>query len=261
MKNPSILIATELQSDAQMVKSMHIKKIARIAVSSITTKAAEYFEASRPDVFILTFSTLDLAERHYMNLYRYCQAIHAQPHRIIVLCDQHELLQTYQCCRDIRFDDYVLFWPMAHTEEAQPAATMARQVHQIVYLQRALESYGGDGLKHAETAPKSLSRMISDTEMRKLQDMNYQLSAARADVQTLSQWEGSLMRPMKPHGNCVRSLSELADRGRQRSGTSVCGEGAEQRGVRTGFCEKWYRSTGASAQGASRHDSAGRRHA
>jgi CheY-like chemotaxis protein len=230
MKTPSILIATDLLSDAQMVKGMLIKEFGRIAVSSIPTNAAEDFEASRPDVLILAFSTLDLAERHYMNLYRYCQAIHAQPHRTIVLCDQHELLQTYQYCRDGRFDDYVLFWPMVHDaprlpmavahalrdlehmEEAQPAAAMARQVHQILDLQRALESHVGDGLKQAETATQSLNRMFSDLEMRKLQGMDHQLRTARADLQTFGQWAGALMRHMEPQGVCARSLGELADR-------------------------------------------------
>ena len=230
MKNPSILIATDLLSDAQMVKGMLIKDFARIAISFTATKASEDFEASQPDVLILVFSTLDLAERHYMNLFRYCQAIHAQPHRTIVLCDQHELMETYQACRDGRFDDYVLFWPMvhdaprlpmavahalrdlAHMEEAQPAAAMARQVHQIAELQRALESHVGDGLKQAETATQSLNRMISDLEMRKLQGMANQLRTARADVTTFGQWAGALKQHMEPHGDCTRSLNELADR-------------------------------------------------
>jgi CheY-like chemotaxis protein len=230
MKNPSILIATDLLSDAQMVKGMLIKEFAHIAISSVPTKASEDFEASRPDVLILAFSTLDLAERHYMNLYRYCQAIHAQPHRTIVLCDKHELLQTYQSCRDGRFDDYVLFWPMvhdaprlpmavthalrdlAHMEEAQPAAAMARQVHQIADLQRALESHVGDGLKQADTATQSLNRLISDLELRKLQGMAQQLRTARADMQAFGQWAGALKLQMEPHGDCARSLSELANR-------------------------------------------------
>ena len=230
MKDSSILIATDLLSDAQMVKAMLAKEFSRIAVSSIPTKAAEDFEASQPDVLILAFSSLELAERHYLNLYRFCQAIHAQPHRTIVLCDQHELLQTYQCCREGRFDDYVLFWPMvhdaprlpmavthalrdlAHMKEAQPVAAMARQVHQIADMQRVLESHVGEGLKQAETATQSLNRMITELEMRKLQDMAHRLRAARTDVQTFNQWAGDLKRHMEPHGACTRSLSELADR-------------------------------------------------
>jgi CheY-like chemotaxis protein len=230
MKDASILIATDLLSDAHMVKAMLGKEFARIAISSIATQANEDFEASQPAVLILAFSTLELAERHYLDLYRYCQAIHAQAHRTIVLCDQHELPQTYQRCRDGRFDDYVLFWPMvhdaprlpmavahalrdlAHTKEAQPAADMARQVHQLAAMQRTLESHVGEGLKQAEAATHSLTRMISDVEMRKPQDIGQRLRAARADVQTFGQWVANLQRQMEPQGACARSLNALADR-------------------------------------------------
>jgi CheY-like chemotaxis protein len=229
MKKSSILIATDLISDAQMVKAMLIEEYGCIAVSSIPTKAAEDFEASQPDVLILVFSAVELAERYYMDLYRFCQAIHAQPHRTIVLCDQHELLKTYQCCRDGRFDDYVLFWPMVHDaprlpmavahalrdlthmKDAQPATAMARKVHQIADMQRVVESHVGEGLKQAETATLSLNRMISDMEMRKLQDMALSLRAVRSEVQTFGQWVGDLKRHMEPQGNCARSLSDLAD--------------------------------------------------
>jgi response regulator RpfG family c-di-GMP phosphodiesterase len=107
--NFSILIATDLISDAQIVKSMLIKEYACIAVSSSTTKADEYFEASRPDVLILAFSLLKLAEHYYMKLYRFWQAIQAKPRRTIVLGDQPELPRTYQCFREGHVDDYVLF--------------------------------------------------------------------------------------------------------------------------------------------------------
>jgi CheY-like chemotaxis protein len=228
-KSSSILIATDLLSDAQMVKGMLIKEFACIAVSSISTKAVEDFEASQPDVLILVFSSLELAEHYYMNLYRFCQAIHAQPHRTIVFCDQHELPQTYQSCRDGRFDDYVLFWPMvhdaprlpmavmhalrdlAHMKEAQPAAAMARQVHQTADMHRALESHVGDGLKQTETAAQSLTRMISDLEMHKLQDVGKRLLAVRAEVQSFGQWMGTLQKNIEPLDASNRALSGLAD--------------------------------------------------
>jgi CheY-like chemotaxis protein len=228
-KKSSILIATDIISDAQMVKGMLIKEFACIAVSSTPTKANEDFEASQPDVLILVFSLLELAEHYYMNLYRFCQAIHAQPHRTIVLCDQHELQQTYQYCRDGRFDDYVLFWPMvhdaprlpmavahalrdlAHMEEAQPAAAIARQVHQTADMYRALESHVGDGLKQAETATQSLTQMISDLEMHKLQDMGKRLLAARVELHTFGQWVSTLQQNMEPLSASTRALSELVD--------------------------------------------------
>jgi CheY-like chemotaxis protein len=229
-KTSSILIATDLLSDAQMVKGMLVNEYARIAVSSSPTKADEDFNASQPDVLILVFSLLELAEHYYLNLYRFCQAIHAQPHRTIVLCDQHELPQTYQCCRDGRFDDYVLFWPMvhdaprlpmavahalrdlAHMKEAQPAAAMARQVHQSADMHRALQSHVGDGLKQAETATQSLTRMISDLEMHKLQDVGKRLLAVRAEVQTFGQWMSTLQQNMEPLNASALALSGLADR-------------------------------------------------
>jgi CheY-like chemotaxis protein len=229
-KNSSILIATDLISDAQMVKGMLIKEYARIAVSSTSTKADEDFEASQPDVLILVFSSLELAEHYYMDLYRFCQAIHAKPHRTVVLCDQHELQQTYLCCRQGRFDDYVLFWPMvhdaprlpmavahalrdlAHMKDAQPAAAMARQVHQTAEMHRALESHMDDGHKQAETAAQSLTRMISDLETHKLQDVGKRLLAVRAEVHTFGQWVSTLQRNMEPLNTSARSLTELADR-------------------------------------------------
>jgi CheY-like chemotaxis protein len=228
-KASSILIATDLPSDAQMVKGMLIKEYACIAVSSNPTKADDDFEASQPDVLILVYSLLELAEHYYMNLYRFCQAVHAQPHRTIVLCDQHELQRTYQCCRDGRFDDYVLFWPMVHDaprlpmavahalrdlvhmKEAQPAAAMARQVHQAADMHRALESHVGNGLNQAETAKQSLTRMISDLEMNKLQDVEKRLLAVRAEVQTFGQWVSTLQQNMEPLNASALAMSGLAD--------------------------------------------------
>lgn len=230
MNNASILIATDLLSDAHMVKTMLQKEYACIAISSIAAKAAADFAASKPEVLILVFSTLELAERYYMNLYQLCQDIHAQPHRSIVLCDQHELMQTYQRCRDGRFDDYVLFWPMVHDAPrlpmavvqalrdmacmrmAQPVAVMALQVQQIADTQRLLESHVIEGLKQAETATQSLHCVISEMESRKLHDVAQRLRATQAQVQSFGQWVLDLQLQLEPHTTSASSLSELSDR-------------------------------------------------
>jgi hypothetical protein len=82
----------------------------------------------------------------------------------ILLCDQHELHQTYPCSSKERFDDSLPFWPLvhdapslpmavahalrdlAHLNAAQPATALAQQVHLSADMHRALESHVGDGL-------------------------------------------------------------------------------------------------------------------
>jgi CheY-like chemotaxis protein len=230
MKDASILIATDLLSDAEMVMSMLHQEFPRIAISSSAAKAAEDFDASQPDVLILAFSTLELAEQYYIDLYLVCQAIHAKPHRTIVLCDKHELMSTYQRCRDGRFDDYVLFWPLVHdalrlpmavvqalrdlesTSKAQPAADMARQLQQDADTRSALESHMVEGLKQAETATKSLTRMISDFETGRPQDVGNRLRAARTEVRSFAEWVATLNRHLEPHAGSAGTWSAMAER-------------------------------------------------
>jgi CheY-like chemotaxis protein len=256
MKSPSILIATDLRAEAQTVQDVLHQEFARIAVSFNPASAAADFAACQPDVLVLAFSSLALAEQHYAGLYQGCQAIHAQPHRSIVLCEQHELQQTYQRCREGRFDDYVLFWPMVHdaprltmavvhalrdlarTAEAEPAAGMAREVHQIADAQRVLESHTAQGLLQAEAAAKFLTGALAELERGQTQEAGKRLLAARSEVQSFGQWVLGLQRQLEPYGHCARAgrtgrtlSAHGADRGRQRTGAQAGRQGAGRRAV------------------------------
>lgn len=230
MTAPRILVATDRASDGQMVKDMLRGEFEQVLVSTVADQAANDFENHQPDVLILAFNTLAKAEQHYTGLSRLCKRLHTQPHRTLVLCDKSELHQAYAQCRDERFDDYVLFWPLIHdaprlamsvmrawrdllrARSAAVAVDMARQVRRMVEVERDLTDQLGQGRTHAEAANRSLDGIILDIDALKPRDVGLRLRALKAEVQPFQQWLEDMNHRLEPHAACATTLSEMAER-------------------------------------------------
>lgn len=230
MTTPRILVATDRVSDGQMVKDMLRSEFEQVLVSTIADQAAIDFEAHQPDVLILAFNSLEKAEQHYLSLFRLCKGLHAQPHRTLVLCDKSELHQAYAQCRDERFDDYVLFWPLIHdaprlsmsvtrawrdllrARSAALAVDMARQVRRMVEVERDLKEQLGQGRSHAEAATRSLDGVILEIDALKPHDVGQRLRSLKAQVQPFRLWLEHMNHKLEPHAACATTLSEMAER-------------------------------------------------
>jgi hypothetical protein len=86
---------------------------AHVQLSFGAERAAADFEACRPAVLVLAFKKLDKAQRYYLGLYRIGRAVHAHPHRTVLLCSKDEVEAAFDLCKRDYFDDYVLHWPHA----------------------------------------------------------------------------------------------------------------------------------------------------
>jgi CheY-like chemotaxis protein len=182
MKDPSILVATDIVADAEVVRSLLRDEFENVCISTTPDQAVLDFERQQPDVLILAFNTLGKAERYYLGLYRLSTLVHTVAHRTVILCNKEEIQRVYEQCRKEYFDDYVLFWPMTYdmkrlpmavahalrdlkySQSGVPAAEMARQVRRIVELEGLLEQFLDQGGLHSEMTSRSLEQAEAEIE-------------------------------------------------------------------------------------------------
>lgn len=108
-----ILVATEIIGDAEMVRGQLRSEFPRVAVSTDPAFAVADFESFAPDVLVLAFNTLAKSDHYYEILVKHGIG-HTHPHRTLVLCTRWELREAYERCKQGRYDNYVLFWPVTH---------------------------------------------------------------------------------------------------------------------------------------------------
>lgn len=134
----SILVATEMISDADMIRKLLRDEFENVATSTNPEQAVEDFEKHRPEVLILAFNNLEKAERYYLGLYRLSSLVHALPHRTLILCNKDNLRRVYELCKKEYFDDYILFWPMPHD-----ATRLLMAVHRALRQMASAATPGG----------------------------------------------------------------------------------------------------------------------
>lgn len=176
MSDPAvrILVATDIVADGQLVRRLLADEFNAISLSTVPDRSVQDFEEIRPDVLVLAFNSLEKAERYYLGLYRLSELIHALPHRTVILCTKDDVRRVYELCKKEYFDDYILFWPMAHDAprlpmtvyhalrqmaagEAQPrTAELVVQARRIAELEAQLERYGARGTRQVEKASHTL---------------------------------------------------------------------------------------------------------
>ena len=122
-----ILIASNGLNEAESCRKLLQGEFEEIHLSTAADKAVDDFEATKPNVLILAFESLEAAERYYLGLYRLSEIVHVQAHRTIILCSKDNVRDIYRLCCKEQFDDYVLFWPLTHDA---PRLSMA--VHHAV---------------------------------------------------------------------------------------------------------------------------------
>lgn len=176
---PKILVATEVLSDADLVRVVLSDEFENVVISTDPERAVQDFEKHRPEVLILAFNNLEKAERYYLGLYRLSTVVHALPHRTLILCNKDDLRRVYELCKKEYFDDYILFWPMTHDATRLPMAVhhglrqmasaampggseIAAQARRLADLELQLERYAANGGQHVEVASRSLRQAEQD---------------------------------------------------------------------------------------------------
>jgi len=172
-----ILIATDVVTDAALVKDMLNEEFIHVFTSTDPERAVADFEQHQPDVLVLALQELEKSERYYLGLYRLSQAVHQHPHRTVILCGKDEVKRVYQLCMKDFFDDYVLFWPMtydssrllmslhsalrdlASLKSSGPSvAEFAAQARRLAELENTLGQQVAQGGKHIEAASRAMKQ-------------------------------------------------------------------------------------------------------
>ena len=181
VSSATILVVTDVTTDATLVKNLLTPEFDHVFISTDPDKLAGDFVRHRPNILVLAFNTLEKSERHYLGLYRLCQAVHQYPHRTVILCHKDEMRRAYELCRKEYFDDYVLFWPMTHDtlrlpmavfhalrelaasrDDGPSVADFAAQSRQLAELEKTLDLQMVQGNLHIEEA----SRAMEQTEQK-----------------------------------------------------------------------------------------------
>jgi CheY-like chemotaxis protein len=136
-KHAAVLVASQSVADAELVGKLLQDEFHNIKLSTKAEFAVDDFEAHRPAVLILAFDTLDAAQRYYIGLYRMSTVVHETRHRVVVLCNKHDVWTVYDLCSTGHFDDYVLFWPATND-----APRLRMSVHQALRIMAAKEQAG-----------------------------------------------------------------------------------------------------------------------
>ncbi|RDU96573.1 response regulator [Trinickia dinghuensis] len=136
-KRAAVLVASQSVADAELVGKLLQDEFHNVRLSTKPDFAVEDFEQHRPSVLVLAFDTLEAAQRYYIGLYRLSTVVHETRHRVVVLCNKHDVWTVYDLCSLGHFDDYVLFWPATND-----APRIRMSVHQALRIMTAQEQAG-----------------------------------------------------------------------------------------------------------------------
>lgn len=122
LKDANILVVSDVLSDAEMVRAMLCTEFRHVVAATAPKQAVNDFDRYQPEVLILVFSTLEKTRAYDHELFRLSKLASGLPHRTIILCSHDEMAAAYALCRQGRFSDYVLFWPLVHDARRLPMA-------------------------------------------------------------------------------------------------------------------------------------------
>jgi len=109
-----VLIATDSVSDAEQLARLLATHFENVQLSTVPEHASKEFEAYKPDVLVLAFDAIAKAQAYYLGLYRQLPSLHEHRHRTVLLCTKEEVPKAFELCKTQKFDDYVLYWPLAY---------------------------------------------------------------------------------------------------------------------------------------------------
>lgn len=190
-----ILVATEVLADADVVRKLLQAEFDDVVVSSASECAIEDFERQRPNILILAFNTIEKSQRYYLGLLRRSRIVHALPHRTIILCNKDDVPSAYDLCKNRYFDDYMLFWPMAHD-----TVRLRMAVHQGLWSLQGLETAG-----HAPATILAQARPLLDLGTRLEQFASQGREHIDAAAHQLRHSPGQLDEALRPVSAWVES--------------------------------------------------------
>lgn len=197
-----ILIATDSVRDAELLARLLEVHFENVRVSTVAENACKDFEAHSPDVLVLAFDSIAKAQVYYLGLYRLLPFVNEHRHRSVLLCTKDEVPKAFELCRQQRFDDYVLYWPLAYDGFRLPMTiwSACREMMQL----RADEHRSSTRLEHdvasAESRPlpgtvdalRTRLLVVDDDEMvpalvsGALDAARYELSFAASGAEAIS---------------------------------------------------------------------------
>jgi CheY-like chemotaxis protein len=176
-----VLVATDAVADANLIRKLLREEFGDVMSSTDPDRAIQDFEKHRPEVLVLAFDSLEKAERYYLGLYRLGTVVHALAHRTVILCNKDDLQRVYTLCKKEYFDDYVLFWPLAHDAPRLPMAVhhalrqlsahqprgptagdFAAQARRVTAIEDRVELHTALGSARIDAASRSLQRAGQD---------------------------------------------------------------------------------------------------
>ena len=158
-----VLVASDNADDlAQIVEQLE-GEFGEVRTTTDDAAGAD-FDAFRPHVLIVAYDGIEKAERYALALHRRSAAANEHLHRTLLLCTKDELASAIALCREGRFDDYVMHWPLSQDGKrlamtTWSAAREALGLQRGAAVQRWLERAGpGDDAASASggVAPASL---------------------------------------------------------------------------------------------------------
>ncbi|WP_449428611.1 response regulator [Rhodanobacter umsongensis] len=192
-----ILIASDQRGEAEGLRKLIDQDYASVALSFEPDQAIEDFEKVLPDLILLAFGKIELAQRYYLGLYRFSNVAQGHPHRTIVLCSKEELRKAYELCCKRYFDDYVLFWPSPFDGYRLPMSMhvalrdlkdgglrgpspvqLAKHAEQLGELERMLDERLADGGREVAQAADHIehqSNQLTSALDQMLEDMRREL--------------------------------------------------------------------------------------
>jgi len=109
-----VLVGSDNADDLASIAEILAGDFGDVRTSGAAAQAAQDFEALRPHVVVLGFDGVEKAQRWLLALHRSSRTANEHRHRTLLLCTKAELHAAVELCRQGRFDDYVLHWPMSH---------------------------------------------------------------------------------------------------------------------------------------------------
>jgi CheY-like chemotaxis protein len=191
-----VLVATDSPADASNIVRQLEDWFLEVRSSSEPARAVADFDAFRPDVLVLAFSTIERAQSYELELYRMSVEVVARGHATVLLCDKDSVPTAFKLCTKGIFDDYVLFWPQAH-DGYRLAMTTLNASRVSTTRQGALEDRA-QMLSHAQSAGavESLVTEHLDSSERTSADLRRRLGGAHATVtNALDRLSGGLAAP------------------------------------------------------------------
>lgn len=229
--DPSILIAAHTDADARFVARFLAEEFHNVHVSTRPDCAADDFDTHLPSVVILSFDKIEVAQRYYAGLYRSSKAVHARPHRTIVLCGRQDVWRVYELCKNGHFDDYVLFWPVTNdgprlvmavrhglkllgktSPEAVTPGQLVAHARQIAALEPSLAEFAR---RFAHEVDRT-SAAASAAEQMAGGDFGQRFHSVGESIDALCRAAQELASAMGPQLQAARTMRELAERVRPR---------------------------------------------